>query len=229
MDKRIPLYLVILAVVGAFSAGAFLKLPPPPPAVEAPEPVEAPSIDPDGPEAKSGLIRLTSHAPGDFVSSPLVIAGEARGNWYFEASFPVRLLDGDGKEIALGIAAAQDGWMTTEFVPFVATLEFEAPATASGTLVLEKDNPSGLPQFDGALRVPVRFNSGIVPPPAEEIGCRRTGCSGQVCAERDVATTCEFREIYACYREAACERQPDGGCGWTPSPELTRCLEAAAR
>jgi eight-cysteine-cluster-containing protein len=59
--------------------------------------------------------------------------------------------------------------------------------------------------------------------------CRATGCSGQVCADHDVVTTCEWRDEYACYRHAACERQTDGACGWTPSDELKACLEAAQR
>ena len=54
----------------------------------------------------------------------------------------------------------------------------------------------------------------------------KTGCSGTVCAEpgSDVVTTCEFKPEYACYREATCERQPDGKCAWTQSAELTACL-----
>jgi eight-cysteine-cluster-containing protein len=62
------------------------------------------------------------------------------------------------------------------------------------------------------------------PPPA---ACVAGGCSGQVCADRPVATTCEWREAYACYRAARCERQPDGACGWTPTAELQACLERA--
>lgn len=46
--------------------------------------------------------------------------------------------------------------MTTDFVPFQATLTFET-ASQNGTLVLEKDNPSGEPQNDASLSVPVRF------------------------------------------------------------------------
>ncbi len=58
----------------------------------------------------------------------------------------------------------------------------------------------------------------------ELTACRATGCSGQICAEEDLITTCEFREEYACYQNARCERQPDGGCGWTETPELRQCL-----
>lgn len=55
--------------------------------------------------------------------------------------------------------------------------------------------------------------------------CVVTGCSGQVCADEEVITTCEFRPEYQCYRNARCERQEDGRCGWTMTPELQACLE----
>jgi eight-cysteine-cluster-containing protein len=59
-------------------------------------------------------------------------------------------------------------------------------------------------------------------------GCAPAGCSGQICAEEgaEIMTTCEFRPEYACYRAAACERQPSGECGWTETPELRACLES---
>jgi hypothetical protein len=54
--------------------------------------------------------------------------------------------------------------------------------------------------------------------------CRKTGCSGQICADRSVNSTCEWLPTYACYNSATCEVQADGNCGWTPSDELTQCL-----
>jgi hypothetical protein len=54
--------------------------------------------------------------------------------------------------------------------------------------------------------------------------CVKTGCSGQICADENVFSTCEFRPEYACYREATCERQDDGTCGWTETAELSACL-----
>ena len=109
------------------------------------------------PAEKPGLIRLSQPRPNDVIASPLTLTGEARGNWFFEASFPVRLLDGNGRELAAAPAQAQREWMSAEFVPFHAELAFTAPATAGGTLVLEKDNPSGLPEHADELRIPVRF------------------------------------------------------------------------
>ena len=111
---------------------------------------------------KSGLIRLASPLPGAQISSPVTITGEARGIWYFEASFPVFLTDWDGKIVAQGIATAQSDWMTADFVPFVATLTFDTADISGqysdkGTLILKKDNPSGLPEHDDALEIPVHL------------------------------------------------------------------------
>lgn len=62
--------------------------------------------------------------------------------------------------------------------------------------------------------------------PSVQGGCERTGCSGTLCAEEGAGmiTTCEFKPEYACYADAACERQPDGTCGWTQTATLTACL-----
>ena len=67
------------------------------------------------------------------------------------------------------------------------------------------------------------------PLPKPSVGqsrCKATGCSGQICSEEEVVTTCEFKEEYACYKTAVCERQEDGKCGWTPTEELVACLTA---
>lgn len=109
---------------------------------------------------KSDLIRLTHPVADQIITSPLSIQGEARGPWYFEATFPVILTDWDGLIIAEGIATAQDDWMTEEFVPFEASLEFDKPEFGeNGFLILQKSNPSGLPENDDALEIQVKFES----------------------------------------------------------------------
>ena len=105
---------------------------------------------------KDNLIRISEPRPNATVKSPLTVRGMARGNWFFKASFPIKLLDTTGTEVAHTIAQAKSDWMTVEFVPFEAVLTFTVSA-GSGILVLEKDNPSGLPEHDDELRVPVRF------------------------------------------------------------------------
>jgi hypothetical protein len=90
-------------------------------------------------------INVSTPTIGATITSPLAISGEARGPWYFEASFPVLLKDASGNTIAQGVAQAQGDWMTTNFVPFTASLSFPPqPAGSNGTLVLMKDDPSGI-------------------------------------------------------------------------------------
>lgn len=54
--------------------------------------------------------------------------------------------------------------------------------------------------------------------------CIKTGCSGIICADEELMSTCEYKPEYACYQDARCERQGDGACGWTETPELQACL-----
>jgi hypothetical protein len=102
------------------------------------------------------LIEIAAPLPGATVKSPLTVTGKARGTWFFEASFPMKLLDSNGNVLAQGPAQAQAEWMTEDFVPFSATLNFTA-TTATGSLILEKDNPSGMPEHDQSVTIPVSF------------------------------------------------------------------------
>jgi hypothetical protein len=102
-------------------------------------------------KATAGLITVTSPLPGSTVPKVFKIMGSARGAWYFEASFPVKVVGKSGEILAQLPASAKGEWMTEDFVPFVA--EIKIPATYSGpaTLILSKDNPSGLPEHDASI------------------------------------------------------------------------------
>lgn len=115
------------------------------------------TLAPTQPVPEDALIILESPLPHGTVRSPLTITGKARGNWYFEASFPAKLYDANRTLLAQVPAQAQSEWMTTDYVPFVATLTFNTPITPTGILVLEKDNPSGLSEYADQLEVPVTF------------------------------------------------------------------------
>lgn len=101
-------------------------------------------------------IQLASPLPGEDAESPLEVVGRARGPWYFEADFSIRLYGPDGRELAVAVAQAQAPWMTEDWVPFRAELEFDAPREACLTMVLEKANPSGLPEHDDRVMVGLR-------------------------------------------------------------------------
>jgi len=96
------------------------------------------------------------------ISSPFTVTGFAKGNWFFEASFPIVVVDWDGRIIGQGIATAKDEWMTEKFVPFEGTITFEKPTGAEerlrrGAVIFRRDNPSDLPENDAALEIPVYF------------------------------------------------------------------------
>lgn len=107
---------------------------------------------------QSDIIRIAEPQSNTVVMSPLTVKGEARGPWYAEGSFPVRIVDSAGTQIGLGIAEAQGEWMTMELVPFSATVEFTTTDT-HGSLILEKDNPSGEPENASSVTVPVQFKN----------------------------------------------------------------------
>lgn len=79
------------------------------------------------------------------------VIGKARGSWYFEASFPVKVLDANGNALARGIAQAQSDWMTADFVPFKADIKIPDTYIGKARLVLEKDNPSGLKENNASM------------------------------------------------------------------------------
>ncbi len=91
------------------------------------------------------------------VKSPAFIKGEAKGTWFFEASFPITIEDENGQTLGGGIAQAKADWMTTGFVPFESTITFKTPTTATGYIIFSKDNPSGLPENDASQKMPIRF------------------------------------------------------------------------
>lgn len=101
--------------------------------------------------------KITIELPfaGAVVGKEFGVIGKARGPWFFEASFPIELRDKDGKVLATTIATAQGEWMTEDFVPFKATMKAPISYIGPATLVLKRDNPSGLPEHDASMIVPI--------------------------------------------------------------------------
>ena len=105
----------------------------------------------------SDQIQVTQPLPNSLITSPTTVIGQARGNWFFEAQFPVILIDAKGVELGRGAAHAYSDWMTNNFVPFDATFTFAIPSTDTGTLILQNDNPSGDPAKLKQFTIPVKF------------------------------------------------------------------------
>ncbi len=105
----------------------------------------------------STLPTLTTPIANAKIHSPLTLTGEAVGTWYFEASFPIILRDASGNVLAQTPAQAQGEWMSTSSVPFIAILTWATSTATSGVLILKKDNPSGLPEYDSEVVFPITF------------------------------------------------------------------------
>jgi hypothetical protein len=105
---------------------------------------------------KARMIVLDSPAPGSESTSPLTVRGRARGTWFFEGDFPMVIIDPSGGVIGQSYCTAQGPWMTKEFVAFEGKITFKRPASnRNAVLFLKKDNPTGKPEHDDALKIPV--------------------------------------------------------------------------
>ncbi len=153
MKKNIVIIiLVLLAVAAGFGAYFIFR--------------EARKISENQPNATPSpsyqdLIRIGWPESGDTAGSPLVVSGIARGSWFFEASFPVRVLDGNGNQLVAVPAQAQGDWTGENFVPFVATLNFNIGDLKEGKVIFVRDNPSGLPSGEASVEIPVKFDAGL--------------------------------------------------------------------
>ncbi|HCR55790.1 TPA: hypothetical protein DIV49_02355 [Candidatus Saccharibacteria bacterium] len=103
-------------------------------------------------------VKLVVYTPtkGEQVSSPLYVSGKVPGSWSFEASFPIKLVDETGNVIAQGQATLLDDWMTSALVPFNAKLSWTTARKGALSLVLEKDNPSGMSSNEDSLTIQLK-------------------------------------------------------------------------
>lgn len=92
------------------------------------------------------------------VVSPLKVTGTVPAGWMFEGVFPIKLVDASRKLIVQGQAKEKlaGSWQGGLPVDFTATLMFKT-ASGSGFLILQNDNPSGIPANSKTFEVPVGF------------------------------------------------------------------------
>ena len=102
------------------------------------------------------MFETVSVSNGELVKPKTKVTGSVRGNWYFEASFPVELRSATGTVFWTGVAKTNSNWMTTNFAPFSTIINYTPFGTPTpAVLVLKKDNPSGEPINDDELQIPV--------------------------------------------------------------------------
>lgn len=136
--------LILTVVLGLLLAGCRGITPPTTEPTQETEPAEE--------------VVLTSLKSDNTVTCPFVLEGEARGNWFFEATLSVRLEDESGNAFFQKAVMTEENWMTEDFVSFNEELYFQTEAQ-SGQLIIVKANPSGLEENANEVAYDVSFQS----------------------------------------------------------------------
>jgi len=122
-------------------------------------------IDGNYPDSGGKCVKQDTSTPtidspdrGSTITSPVKVIGSVPPGWMFEGSFPIKIIDSNGKIIVQGVAKERTPgtWMTGKSIPFEATLSFTTTAQ-SGAIVLQKDNPSGEPKNDASYSLSIAF------------------------------------------------------------------------
>jgi len=116
---------------------------------------EGTTNDADSPMPLSSKVIVTAPVAESRVGSSFTVAGVAPGPWFFEAQFPMQVRDMEGNVVGRATATAQGEWMTEELVTFTAMMQIDATFHGEAILILMKDNPSGMPEHDDAIEVPI--------------------------------------------------------------------------
>jgi len=112
-----------------------------------------------GEESEKGdIIYLEGVKSGDVLSVEDEILGRAPSSWYFEGTFPVRIFNQRGDEIASLFAIATEEWTQDGYVPFSLELHSNLIDLKEESVVVmqfEKDNPSGLEENADYFKISV--------------------------------------------------------------------------
>ncbi len=115
---------------------------------------ELPPTKPTYTNATSGVISAEIPAPDSVTGKEFEVRGTASG-WYFEGSFPIEILDANGKVLVAVPAQAQSDWITSAPVRFIAKIKVPTTYIGKAIILLKKDNPSGLPENDASMSFPI--------------------------------------------------------------------------
>jgi hypothetical protein len=118
----------------------------------APEKTVSP-IAPDAP--LSSVVVVTSPLPHATVDVSFVVEGRAPVGWFSESVFPIQVRDENNNVIARATAHGPTAWKKSTALSWSATVTVLGPYTGPATLILLRNNPSGLPENDDAVTIPI--------------------------------------------------------------------------
>ncbi len=104
---------------------------------------------------KGQKLYLSNIKNGDTVKMGYEVKGQAPGNWYFEGTFPVRVLNIQGEVVSTFVATTYDDWMNETTVPFSVIIDFPLEQEGAYVLQFEKSNPSGLDENSDIAKIAI--------------------------------------------------------------------------
>lgn len=104
------------------------------------------------------VIVVTSPVANQVITTPFKVEGKAIASWYFNNQLTAKLTDETGKVIVTKpVNSLSNTTETSDFVPFVAAIDFADVTTDKGRLTIENPNGSYPNGQSGPLIIPVKF------------------------------------------------------------------------
>lgn len=149
----IALFVIIIGLLVVLVAIPARVLAPVTPAATSTQPKQPTPMTP--PEPLSVRVSVSSPKENATVAHTFTVVGQVPGAWSFEAQFPVQVRDMQGNVLGRAIGTVQGDWMTEALVPFTTSITVMASYHGPALLILMKDNPSGLPEHDDSITIPI--------------------------------------------------------------------------
>lgn len=165
-SKGVPVSVVIILIiivgVGVWFVATMLNGPASPLSTATTTPSQAatttPVVDTSTAQQQplSAQVSVLSPGPGGSVDKTFTVTGKAPGSWFSEAQFPIQVRSANSDVIGDGTAHTDGDWQSNNSVSFTADVTINDP-TYKGTarLILMRDNPSGMPENDDSVEIPI--------------------------------------------------------------------------
>ena len=96
-----------------------------------------------------------SIANNSSVHGILSFNGVVQGGYFSEGSMPINVLDFNKNLLKNSNVMTKSDWMTSGPVNFEGKIDFSGLPKGPAFIELKKDNPSGLPEYDKSILIPI--------------------------------------------------------------------------
>lgn len=125
----------------------------------SPQPGTTGSVQQEAPApSRSMYIRNLSIYEGVGLYTGAYFIGEAKNEMFYNGSFPVLIVDTNGRVVAASPATVTDTWSVPGWTRFGVRITGQLPSNAQCALVFEQGRPQGSPMQPVRVGMPVRCN-----------------------------------------------------------------------